>query len=258
MAKDAQVFTSRWLLLAGIVCAVLAAVVVNLYVNSVVSRYEADTFVVVQVMKDVQQGAKVTERDVRLVPVPSRFEKAFEQAFKGDVHYFIGGKPCRRKLNKGDVLLHADFQDVQGTVEPVKPALGYEYMSVPIAKDSSLGMQLQAGGFVSLRGRFDTNTQDKLRDYETFTVVPYIQVQTLDDSTEPLPTGNYSRIGVFVKREQVKLLLDILGKAEGRRFQITLTSSTPPAGGSSEPTIDAGLLRLVQTGKAEPPDLLVP
>jgi hypothetical protein len=259
MAKDAQLFTSRWLLLAGVVCAVLAAVVVNLYLGSIKSQYESGTFHVVQVTRDVPPNGKVTQEDVRQVPVPPGFEEAFKQAFKGrdDMNFFIGGKPCRRRLNQGDILFYADFVDVQGAPEPVRPPAGYEYMSLPILKDSSPGMQLQPGSFVAVRGRFDVNPGGKQRDFETFTVISCIQAQTLDDSKEPTTSGNYSRVGVFVKREQVKLLSDILGKAEARKLMITLTSM-PPGGRAVEPEIDGALVRLVQTGKADAPDLLQP
>ncbi len=257
MAKDAQLFTSRWLLLAGIVCAVLAAIVVNLYLGSVKSQYESGTFYVVQVTRDVPANGKVTEADVKLVSVPPGFEKAFDKAFKDNTDFFIGGKPCRRRLNIGDVLFFSDFLDVQTTPEPVKPPVGYEYMSLPILKDSSPGMQLQPGSFVAVRGRFDVTPGGKQRDFETFTVIPGIQAQTLDDSKEPQTSGNYSRVGVFVKREQVKILTDILGKAEGRKFLITLTS-VPSGGRGVEPEIDAALVRLIQTGKADAPDLLAP
>lgn len=259
MAKDAQLFTSRWLLLAGVVCAVLAAIVVNLYLSSVKSQYEFGTFNVLQVTRDVPAKGKVGIADLKWVPVPPGFEKAFDKAFRdeNDINRFMEPMPCRRQLNAGDILFIADFLDVQTTPEPVKPPVGYEYMSLPILKDSSPGMQLQPGSFVAVRGRFDVNPGGKQRDFETFTVIPCIQAQTLDDSKEPQTSSNYSRVGVFVKREQVKTLTDILGKAEARKFLITLTHA-PQGGRGVEPEIDGALQRLIQTGKADAPDLLAP
>jgi len=254
MAKDANLLTSRWLILAGIGCAVLAAVAVNLYISSL-DRIE--TFPVVQVTKDFPEGGKVTLSDVQTVVMPKRFEKTFERAYQNINLFSKEGKICRRKLSSGDILFATDFEGVEEVPVPVRPPVGYEYISLPILKDFSPGAQLQPKSYVALRGRFDIDPDPKHRNDETFTVIPVIEVQTLDDSSKPQTKGGYSRIGVFVKREDVKLLTDILDKAEGRKFLVTLTPTSPTMR-ISDPTIDPAVLRLLRTGKADAADPLVP
>jgi len=257
MAKDAQIMTSRWLLLVAAGLAVVAAIAVNLYISSVTSSVTSNSFEVVQVTKDIPLNGKVTYDDVRLVPVPKYFEPAFKQAFKSEADrgWFIGGKPTRRKLNADDILFHGDFVDVQPGVEPVRPPTGTEYVALPIDRSSSPGTQLQPGGWVSVRGRFVVNPGDKDKLWSAMTVYDYIQVKTLDDSPVPLPASSsgYSRIGVFVKKDQARVLPDIIKTAEGQKLVIGIT--TP--GSNKDPEIDPALLKLIQ-GKRGPaePDML--
>jgi hypothetical protein len=254
MAKDAQVMTSRWLLVAAAGLAVVAAIAVNLYIGSVKDKYEGSAFTVLRVKKDVPANHKVTADDVELVSVPLVFKSAFDQAFKGveGKNWFIGGKPTRRALNNGDILFHGDFQEMTAPPPPVNPPPGTEYVALPIDKASSPGAQLTPGGYVSVRGRFVINPGEKEKVWATMTVYDCIQVRTLDDQSVPPPAANaggYSRIGVFVKKDQAKALSDIISKAEGRRLTIGITVPVTTEQ-ATKPEIDPVLMKLIAGNKA--------
>ena len=253
MAKDAQMMTSRWLLVAACGLAVVAAIAVNMYISSVKEKYEGSAFTILKVTKDVPANHKVSADDVELVSVPLVFKSAFDQAFKGveGKNWFIGGKPTRRALNNGDILFHGDFQDVTAPIPPVNPPPGTEYVALPIDKSSTPGAQLTPGGYVSVRGRFVVNPTEKEKNWATMNVYECIQVKTLDDSTSPAAAnaGGYSRIGVFVKRDQAKALTEIVSKAEGKKLSIGITMPTS-AKQASDPEIDPLLLKLVSNNKA--------
>jgi hypothetical protein len=250
MAKEAQVMTSRWLLVAAAGLAVAAAVAVNLYIGSVKEKYEGNSFTVVQVKREIAANHKVTVDDIDLVPVPQVYDPAFKRAFRGiqGKNLFIGGKATRRALNEGDILFQGDFQDVAAPPPPVKPPPGTEYVALPIDKSSTPGSQLTPGGYVSVRGRFIVNPGEKEKVWATMTVYDWIQVQTLDDSTAPLAANasGYSRIGIFVKRDQAKVLPDIVKRAEGQKLVIGITIPVS----NKDPEIDPALLKLIVGNKA--------
>ncbi len=245
---------SMGVLVAAIGCAVVAAILVNLYIGSLEAKYARTVKRVLQFAKDVNAGDQIVESDLKVLPVYERYKEAFAQAVEADTVQSILGKRAPRKFNEGEVLMGGEWsqQNQEAVNYRVKP--GHELIDVPVMKDLSPGLQLQVGDFVTVYGSFDVNPDPKVENIRPFPIFESVKVGTIDGRTkapEGRRAGSLDKIGIEITSGQVAQLLEIKEKMVDKRFTITLTAR--PEVAAREPEINPAVLRLIQ-GRSTGPE----
>jgi len=259
-STDTQWIPSGGVLVVAIAAAVLAAILVNVYIGYAKSEYALGSQPFYRLTADVAKGEPVRARDLESVPIPKTLVPAFEAAkfvtadAKGQA---ILDRRAPRNLRKGEFLRVPEFME-EGFEELNVPK-GYELFTIPISADSAaLGQLLQPGRYVTIRGEFDTSPDPKKPNLEIKTVMENVQVKALGGSTAPVAekARTYDKIQIQVRSSQVKQLEQIQRLLTHKQFTISLTSN--PEGASVEPEISREVLPLIERPRGAPTAPLVP
>lgn len=248
MARSSgQAFPSAGVLVAAIVAALLAVILMQLYISNEIRSVTGNAFEVLQLRANVKSGDEIRESHLTQARVPAAFEKAFERALRAEERNLVINQKAPRNMYEGEVLYAPMFKvdTAESLHNIIDVRKGYELVSIPVDKDTSVGGQLQPGSYVTVRGIFEQTPDDKKEDLEVVTVLNNVRVATIDGSAQVLPAarrGKYDRIGIELKPDQADLLLELLLKEHRNRFQITLPSQ-PDVDVRVEPKINQDVVR---------------
>jgi hypothetical protein len=261
MAKstDTQWIPSGSVLAVAIAAALVAAILVNIYIGYVKSDYEAGGKEFYQLRERVSKGDKILPRNVNKITIPEVLVKAFTSAgiVSADASATtVINEKAPRDMAAGEFLFWSDFKKTESLDIPLRR--GYELMTIRVSPDSDMGLMLQVGGYINIRGRFDLSSDPKNPNIEPLYVMKNVQVKSINGSREPRSEKSRTpdTIQIEIPGTQVKQMdsVQILLKSKG--FLINAVAQPDV---TSEPTFEPDILaylRRQSMGKAPPPTTL--
>ena len=252
-AKQNPWIPSGGVLIVAVLAAIVAAVLLNLYIGHIEAPY-AVTVPFLVLKKDMAKGEALEEGHLAVVEVPEPLleNKAFERFVRLSDKGVVLREKAMWDLHKGTWLSYRDVG--AGAEVPVLKELpeGYEMMTIDIEPEPSV----QPGVFVNVRGRFDMNPDDRTEQIEILDVLYDVQVKGVGGSAEAAGQRRRSadNIQVFLPKDHVKRLLQVKERLASDRFLVTVRRS--PEGVRSEPTFAPEAIDLMR--KAEPGPPIVP
>ncbi|MCX5671011.1 MAG: hypothetical protein NTU94_06785 [Planctomycetota bacterium] len=252
MAKSKEL--QQWLpsggvLIVAIGAGLVAAILVNVYINHVRTEYEAGAKNVLQMAEEVEVGTPLQARHLKVVMLPKPFVPAMKQAVDvKDKDSSVIGKKAPRHMYPGEFLFYPDFI-LNPMLEQVPDVpKGYSLVTIPISGEP--GAQLQPGTFVTIYGEFNISGDSRRQDVQVLRVVDNVRVKLVGGSAEPVGEKNRSHndISIIVRQTQAQQLLQIQRAMPSKRFTITL-AHRPEGPESAEPEVDRQVLDLIEKGK---------
>jgi len=244
-----QLIPSTGVLLGAIAAGVVAAVLINVYIGSVESRYTAGSMSIYVLKEPVKEGQSLLVKQLTTVRVPRIFEKAFEKALKPGEEGYLMNKTAPRTMGEGQPIFYGDLYE-EGVIElPINPRRGEDLLTIPVQSDNSPGRQLQPGGYVRLYAVFDLDPDPRKEQRETMDVIENVQVRAVDGSTRPTAAdkrGRYDNISILVTQDQAKKLLQIQDVMVEKSFIVTVTHR-PDSVVELEPKINPEVLRFIES-----------
>jgi len=229
---------SGGVLVVAVIAAVLAAILLNVYVAYLKGQYEAGSEMFLQMRRKVSKGKVIESADIVAFRVPKPMLKSFSEVIPAkDADSLVIGQRARRDLLQGEFIQYMDFLPGSGKrLEMPRP--GYERMTVDIRPEPLL----QPGAFVTIRGTFDTNPDGRKEDREVMDVMYNIQVKAVGGSAEPTDSKGRraNNIQIELKQNQVGQLLQIKEALVDRSFIVSLSPS--PTGKAGEPKFSDKIL----------------
>jgi Flp pilus assembly protein CpaB len=259
-SKEMQWIPSGGVLAVAIGAALVAAILVNVYIGHVRSQYEAGSKQFFRLHDKVDKGSPIQERNLDRVRIPHLLEidKAFEKVAQDDENgRLLIGRKAPRNMAAGEFLLFYEFKE-EGAGEITHISKGYELVTIPINADNPFGQQLQPGGYVNIRGEFEVGSDPKKSEVKVMTVLENVQVKALGGSAEPVAqrARNYDNIQIMVRSTQAKQLLEVQRFLKTKRFALGVTSQ--PDGSAVEPEISKEVLNLIEKPRAAAAPALPP
>lgn len=246
---------SGGVLVVAVIAAVVAAILVNVYIGYKESQYEQGAVAFVQMKRDVAKGKPIEGGDIRArrIPKPLLDEGAFVKAVRwADMDSLVLKQKARRNLYEGEFLFYTDFLPGGGVPTLEELPRGYEMMTIDIRPEPLL----QPGAFVTIRGAFDTNPDQKKEDIEIMDVLYNIQVKAVAGSSEPVEEKRRAadNVQIMLRQTQVRQLLQIKEALYTKHFVVSLSPS--PMGAAGEPKFaDMILDHLARLKTGAPPVL---
>ena len=255
MAKSGE---TSWLPSGGVLvvatgAALVAAIIVNVYLGYVKSAYDVGPKLFAQAKQDIEPNTLIKESHLKFVRVPLPFEKSIVKAVDKDgLKSVLDNKRTPRRIAAGEFLWYRDFtDDKKGQTDEVRPPAGYELLAVPINPTNSPGSMLQPGGYATLRGDFDFDPDTRRQDIHIEDVLTNVPVKAVGGSTAPTSKSqSYDNIHVLLRSAQIRPLLQIQRALVSRKFTVTI--ATQEGTGAGEPQINKAILDLVGKPKALP------
>ena len=257
-SKEMQWIPSGGVLAVAIGAALVAAILVNVYIGHVRSQYEDGSKQFYQLKDRVDKGSPIQERNLAPVPIPRKLEPAFKMAAQDDADgRLLIGRKAPRNMAPGEFLWFYEFKE-EGAGEITHIPKGYELVTIPINTDNPFGQQLQPGGYVNIRGEFEVGSDSKKSEVRVMTVMENVQVKALGGSAEPVAqrSRTYDNIQIMVRSSQAKQLLEIQRFLKTKRFALGVTSQ--PEGMAVESEISKEVLNLIEKPRGAAPGLPPP
>jgi len=240
MAKSTiPLVPSTGVLAVAIVAALVAAILVNVYLSYEKGKYELDSAVFLQMTKQVGKGVPIQASDVREVRIPKPLRTAFDQAIKAsDLGVQVKGKKAPRDLQIGEFLWYPDFMGESGLERAIVPPKGYELVSIQIDPGSNPGAKLQPGSYVAIYGNYDMG-EPRAPRLENRCIMRNVQVRALGGSTETTERQRqYASVQVVVLESQAPQLQGLQNLAKNQRLTVTVTHSPAEPEGPGSQTVD--------------------
>jgi len=251
--KENPWLPSGGVLVVAIVAAVVAAILLNIYISYIEAPYKV-TVPYLALKQDVAKGEVLEEGHLTVVEIPEPLLAggAFKRFVPLSDKSVVLRKRARWDLYKGNLLAYRDVLKEFG--EPVLKEIpeGYEMLTIEIEPEPSI----QPGVFVTIRGRFDMDPDPKRTDVRTLDILYDVQVKAVGGSSEATETRRRSidNIQICLPGDHVKKLLNLKEKMEGDRFVVAVRRS--PEGIRGEPTFAPEALELLRKESAAPPPAL--
>jgi hypothetical protein len=250
MAKsaDMQWIPSGTVLVLAAVAGLVAAILVNVYIGYVRADYEDGQVAFLQLKNKVDTGNKILERDLDSKYIPKGLVPAFESAkiMKADATgKLVIGQKAPRNYAAGEFLFTADFNHEPGGDVPIPP--GWELMNVPVSQDSGMP-QLQVGGYIKLRGRFNDTYDDRNPNIQPHNVVDCIQVKLINGSGESRTEKSRppETIGILIRGSMAMQMDQVVNLLRPKGFLLTAVSQ-PEIG--AEPAFNADILAYLNSAR---------
>ena len=254
-AKDIQWLPSGGVLIVAIGAALVAAILINVYINVVRSDYEAGAKTVLQMAEAVEKDTPLQPRHLKTVMLPKPFIAAMKQAVDvKDKDAMILGKRAPRPMYAGEFLFYTDFLGGPKELLTDIPQ-GFSLVTIPIGSEAG-GSQLQPGSFVSIYGEFNVGGDPRRPDSQILPVIENVRVKLVGGLAQVEDTKNrsYNDISILVRQALVPQLLQIQ-RAMGSRSKFTIVQVPRPET-ATEVVINRQVLDLVEKGKPPAPGLV--
>jgi pilus assembly protein CpaB len=143
--------TSKKIWITALVVAVLAVILLNLYVGAVRQSYTADPVVVFQATHDVSTGKPVTVNDYREVALPRKiFQSVTAYALTKQDLPILSSTTLRRPLKTGEIISYSHLsRTVQEGLRDMIPQ-GKRAVSIRVNEETAVGNFVQAGDLVDI------------------------------------------------------------------------------------------------------------
>jgi Flp pilus assembly protein CpaB len=254
-SKEMSWLPSGGVLVIAVGAALVAAILVNVYVGYVKSEYAAGAKAFLQLKEDVMVGTPIQDRHLKVVMVPRPFIPSLQRAIEVKDKEPVIGKKAPRLLYKDEFLWYVDFLPKAGQ-EEIRIPPGFVMVTIPINPDNSPGPQLQPGGYVGILGEFNMSGDPRREDIEVKTVIPNVHVVAIGGSTAPPDKNrNYNDISILVRESQARQLLQVQKVLKSRHFTINL-AHRPEGPQATEAEISSEVLAIIE--KTKPAAALVP
>ncbi len=224
------------LVIVAVVLALVAVVLVNLYIEVVRRQATEDTFTVYFLTQSVRPMEKLTKDKVRAEQVPRRFEGAFKNTIGEDGLESRMGETFQRAAASGQPLTPDLF--ALSAVEREDATINPAMRRVPLRVNSkTLPGSLRPGMYVDIAAPF-INEQGKV---QVLMVMERVQVRAMgqmsiaEDTSAQRRITNYPTIEIDVTPEEALALSEIQRRTAGD-FELYLRN---PAD-SGAPMIEAG------------------
>jgi Flp pilus assembly protein CpaB len=254
-AKDMQWLPSGGVLFVAIGAALVAAILINVYINVVRSEYEAGAKTVLQMAEEVEKDTPLQPRHLKTVMVPKPFIPALKQAVDvKDKDAMILGKRAPRHMYAGEFLFYPDF--VAGPPQLLADSIpqGFSLVTIPISTEGG-GSQLQPGSFVSIYGEFNVGGDPRRPDVQVLPVIENVRVKLVGGlAVVEKENRSYNDISILVRQALVPQVLQIQ-RAMGSRSRFTVVQ-VPRSETAAEAVINRQVLDLVEKGKPPAPALV--
>jgi len=251
-ASGSQWIPSGGVLVVAAVAGLLAAILVNVYLGYVKGQYEEGSRAYYVLKEDVPLGQPIQQRSLVPQSIPKPMVRAFEDAKAIEANekaLKILGMKAPHDMRKGAFLWWSDFVVEEGSRE-VKIPKGCEMITIRVDPNISLGQVLQPGGYVNIRGLFDTGVDPRNPRIESLDVMKNVQVRGLNGSPTPVAgRTDITNIQIIVPSEQAKKLLQIQGVLKTGHFAIGEVSA-PDATSMADPAIEKEVLALLNRPRA--------
>jgi Flp pilus assembly protein CpaB len=250
-SKEMQWIPSGGVLAAAIGAALLAAILVNVYISYVKSQYEQGARQFIQLKETIDAGTPIADRHLKVVLVPRPFLEALKRAIElKDKESLAIGKRAPRRMYEGEFLFAPDFLPRGEEEILAKPPAGYVMVTIPVDPGASLGPQLQPGAFVNIYGDFNVSGDERRKDIKILPVIDNVMVKALEGSAKAVSEKNrsYNNIQIVVRESQARELMQIQRAVESKHFTIALAHQ--PEGTAPEPVVGKDVLDLVTRAKS--------
>lgn len=217
---------SGQLVLVGLVIAVIAVILMNVYVEMRVAAEKEDTVTYFRFVDDMKSGDQIELKDLERVDVPVSMQDAFgTNAVREDPS--SRGTPLDGRGNnlnapvvKGQMLTYSLFRTNSSAAlrDPAYRGLDEITLNIDSKKQTP---NLRPGDFVDLRASVPLN-----RDTRYMTIMEYVRVVNLGDRVQESGTAQgknnkYGSITIYVEPALSNKLLDIQKRVEGQTFNVT-------------------------------------
>jgi len=250
-ARENPWIPSGGVLIVAVLAAILAAVLLNVYIGLIEAPYEK-TVTFLALKTDVAKGEALERGHLKPVEVPQALDQgdAFERfARAGDIET-VTGRDARAQedLHKGNWLTFADVGKESGV--PVLEDLpeGYEMMTIEIEPEPSV----VTGVFVNIRGRFDMNPEERKEQIEVLDVLYDVQVKAVEGLAKAREDRRRAadNIQICLPEDHVKRLYQIKERMASDRFLVAVRRT--PEDVNPEPTFAPEALDLIRKAEPEP------
>jgi Flp pilus assembly protein CpaB len=155
MAEVDMKVAPRWnrtILIVAVVLAVVAVVLVNVYLKDQEDRQKRGYLSVVEVTRRLDKGQALTKADVREASIPPVDPLVAEKMVKSNELPGIleGNRPLARTVEKGDRLLWTHFTSETGEGGGPEPPTGFVWVSLPLDRKTNPGMLIRQGMYVKV------------------------------------------------------------------------------------------------------------
>jgi len=143
--------SSRKIMIASMIAAILAVILVNLYVGAVRSSYTRDPVVVFQATRDIPAGKPVSAKDYREIALPGKiFGSVTGYAVTRQDMPVLASTPLRRPLKTGDIISYSHLsRTVQEGLRDMIPE-GKRAISIRVTEETSVSNFVQPGDLVDI------------------------------------------------------------------------------------------------------------
>ena len=217
---------SGQLVVVGLVIAIVAVILMNVYVEMRVAAEKEDTVTYFRFADDMKAGDEIEINDLDRVDVPKSLQNAFgTNAVPEDPQ--SPGRPLDgefRNLNeavvKGQMLTFSLIRNASASA-PRDPAyIGLDEITLNIDSKKQTP-NLRPGDFVDLRAEVPLN-----RDTRFKTIMEYVRVVNLGDRIQDSGTSlgknnKYGSITIYIDPALSNKLLDIQKRVAGQTFNVT-------------------------------------
>jgi len=237
-------------LITAVILAVIAVVIVNVYIRSMESRQARGRIKVVVAKRRLERGRILTNDDVRTEEIGAVAPNVADRLVKANQLASVveGKRPLIRAVEKNARLLWSHF-----TPDASEPAFdlvptGYRGLPLPVDPKTSPGQLLRPGIYVDVLATVPAN-QAAGRSAQTVTLIERVLVlavggRTLHDAPSRRPT--YSTVTLQVKHDQAEKLVTINSYLRHGVTLLLRNSQEPAPGGGDR--LDEAMRRLGLTG----------
>ncbi len=236
-AKENPWIPSGGVLVVAVVAAVLAAILLNLYIGTVKSPYE-NTVTYVVVKESIAKGDTIERDHLGALEIAKAAVKRDQYNVMERFVPLAGveaalNEKARWDLKKGTLLAYRDFAEETGTPVMRDIPEGYEMLTIEIEPESTL----QPGRFVTISGYFDLDPDPKRENILPVDILEDVRVYGPDDLAEK---GHRAadRIQIALPkdlRQKLQTLKQKMEEAGSKRFMVAVREKAQ--GIRSEPVL---------------------
>lgn len=201
--------TSKKIWITALIVAVLAVMVVNLYVGAVRQSYSNDPVVVFQATHDVPAGKPVTASDYREVVLPRKiFQSVTAYALTKQDLPILMTTTLRRPLKTGDIISYSHLsRTVQEGLRDMIPQ-GKRAVSIRVNEETAVGNFVQSGDLVDIVATLITTEKAVTKPILTGVRVLAVGGEYSDTSDQTfVQRGQYSTVTLEVTVEEAERII---------------------------------------------------
>ena len=201
--------TSKKISVAALIVAILAVILVNLYVGALRRSYTADPVVVFQATRDISTGKPVSAKDYKEINLPRKiFESITAYAVTKQDLPILMSTPLRRPLKAGEIISYSHLsrtvqEGLRDTIPPGKRAI-----ALRVTEETSVSNFVQPGDMVDVVATMMGNEKMVTRPLLSAIRVLAVGGEYGDSSDRAfVQRGQYSTVTLEVAPEQAERLI---------------------------------------------------